>query len=387
MFEEQKIYAKWIKKGMKGIITGSVNSIKRETDTLKPRWLWIATTDLCNSRCTFCNIWENRKTHENMSPQEIEKYLSDPICKDVEYIINSGGESTTRTDLTEFMLAEHKAIPKAKLNLSTNALMPERAYNTVKACLEAGAKVEGSISLDGIGEDHDKLRGVKGNFEKVDKLITLYQELQKQYPKTFEIATGSVLVDNTIPNIEEVKEYCRRRHIPFAVQWYNATPYYNNVGTEQEHMKQEAIKILKNFPPDLIMSKWVDWLNGKPIRFKCYSLYNFCVIKSDSTIVPCLTHWDAPAGRLRENTFSEIWNNKNNPNMKETREIVRQCQGCLNSWGFGWSHKSNQFQYIKYYLQNPKILSIRVKEETDAIANTKQDKGDSEIGDFNIGVG
>ena len=385
MFEEPKVYLKWTGKAVRGITKGTLNSIKREADLLKPRWILIMTTDLCNSRCTYCQIWENKKTHENLSPDEIKKILSDPVMKDVEYIINTGGEATTRTDIKEVLLAEHEVLPNAVLNLSTNALLPDRAYEAVKAVLEAGATVEATVSLDGIGSTHDELRGVKGNFEKVDYLINHYIELRSKHPKTLFLGIGSVLTDRTIPNLADVKKYCAERGIQHTIAWYNSTPFYNNAGTVQEHLKEETIKIVQGMTPDLITEKWVKWLNNEPIKFKCFSLFDFCVIKSNGDVTPCLTHWNVVAGNVRENSMSDIWTNKN-PNMLEARKIVRNCSGCLNTWGGGWSWKTEQFPLISYFIRNPKVLKSRLKNEIKELNNRRKDK-EGDFGDIPIGVG
>ena len=362
MLEEQKLYAKYAGKAVKGVFAGTSNSIKRELDMMKPRWMLIMATDLCNSRCVHCQIWENKKTHENLTPAEVKTLLSNPIMQGIEYIINTGGEATTRLDLTELLLAEHAAVPNAVINLSTNALMPERAYQCVKALLEAGTTVEIGVSLDGIGSKHDDIREAKGNFEKADWLIKQMKELRKQYPEKLVIGLGSVLIDRTLPNLAEVKQYCENLGVPHTIAWYNATPFYNNTGTNQEHQKEEIIKIVQDMPKNLITEKWLGWMENKPINFKCFSLFDFCVIKSNGDVTPCLTHWNTVAGNIRENTISEIWTN-DNPAMLESRKIVRACAGCLNTWGAGWSWKSEQFPLIGYYIRNPNALAMKAKNE------------------------
>lgn len=107
----------------KGTGNGIKNSTLRTFHHLKPKRVWIMDTDLCNSACIMCNIWQNKKTFEPLSPAEIKKALSDPIFDDLEYIIQTGGEPTVREDLKEFMLAQHEARPNATLHLGTNGIL------------------------------------------------------------------------------------------------------------------------------------------------------------------------------------------------------------------------------------------------------------------------
>ena len=160
-----------IKRIMKISTHGPINLALRSVDgPLKPKRLWFGVTDRCNSHCTYCNIWRQKPTTNLLSPDEIESALSDPLFSDVEYIINSGGEPTLRQDLKEVIMAEHKAIKKARINISTNGLLPERIIDVAKYALQNGIDLEISTSVDAIGEEHDKIRGNKGNFEKVDRL-------------------------------------------------------------------------------------------------------------------------------------------------------------------------------------------------------------------------
>ncbi len=347
--------------GMKGLVNGPKNLAMRKFQMLKPKFLWFEITELCNSRCTMCNIWKNRKTHEPMGPEEIKKVLSDPLFKDVIYINNSGGEATVRPDLQEMVMAEHEALPNAAICISTNGLMPERAYNITKYAIEHGVTMQVGMSLDGIGEKHDEIRGVKadpargikGNFERVDWLIRKLVDLRNQYPGKLWIAIGSVLTDSSIENVEEVKKYTRELGVHHEVQWFNNSPYYNNTGDVKETQTEKLIQAVRSLPPNLLNDKWEGWLKGKPIKFTCFAMHTFCVLKSNGDISVCLTHWNQTAGNVRINTPTEVWKSAE---AKESRKVVANCSGCLNSWGTNWSWSASFFPYLKYYAKNPGSL-------------------------------
>lgn len=349
--------------GLKGMVNGPKNLVMRKFEMLKPKFLWFEITELCNSRCTMCNIWKNKKTHEPMSPAEIKKVLSDPLFKDVVYINNSGGEATVRPDLQEMLMAEHEALPNAAICVSTNGLLPERALSVVKYCLEHGVNMQVGISLDGVGETHDEIRGVKadpargikGNFERADWLLRQLVELRKQYPDKLWIAVGSVLMDNSIDNVEAVKKYTKELGVHHEVQWYNDSPYYNNTGDKRETIRNERlIAAVKSLPPTLLNDKWAGWLEGKPINFTCFAMHTFCILKSNGDISVCLTHWNTTAGNVRLNTPSEIWKSAG---AKDARKVVANCAGCLNSWGTNWSWAASFYPYLEYYATHPSAIN------------------------------
>ncbi len=289
--------------------------------------------------------------------------------QDIGYIINTGGEATTRTDLKEVFIAEHEALPSATLQLSTNALMPNRALDTVKCMLDLGVKMDVGVSLDGVGEKHDNIRGVKGNFKNADYLLRELLELKKTYGNRLNVGIGTVLIDKTIPNIDEVAAYAKSIGVNHKVQWYNATPFYGNSGTSQENERDIIIKIVQALPPSLVNEKWLKWLKNEPIAFTCFSMYTFFVLKSNGDVAPCLTHWNVKAGNVRENTPTEIWKSVM---AKEARKIVKGCKGCLNDWGTNWSFSSSHLPYLSYYIKNPSALAKLKPEEADAIEQSQK---------------
>jgi MoaA/NifB/PqqE/SkfB family radical SAM enzyme len=334
-----------------GVFDGSKNLLLRKIGTLQPKYLVFETTDLCNSRCTMCNIWQNKKTHEPLSPEEIYRVLSDPLFKNVKYIINTGGESTVRNDIVDVFKAEHKALPEATLQLSTNGLLPDRAIKVVEYCISNRIHIDVGVSLDGIGEMHDKIRGVEGNFNKVDDLVTRLLELRAHNPNLIKVSIGTTLIDETVENYNDVKNYAAVRGLDFIAAWYNNASFYGDIPKKKENNTSEVRKIVESMPRDLVAFKWLKWLNGESIRFTCFSLYTFALLKSNGDIVPCLSYDKKKIGNVRESTPTEIWHSENAKSIRH--DVVKPCSGCLNNWATGWSFSSSFFPRVReYFLSN-----------------------------------
>ena len=319
------------------------NLIKRELNMYTPETIYIMSTELCNSRCTHCNIWMNKKTHDPLSPEEIVKMLKDPIFKNIHTIFNSGGEPTLRQDLLQVLLAEHEALPNATLSMTTNALMPERALAAVKGALEAGIPISVGTSIDGVDSVHDTIKGVIGNFKKADWLLHKLKELKESsaiYSK-LSIHAGTVLVDSNMEDIPRIEEYLKGMGMPLSILFFNAASYYNKEGTVMEHNREAVKKILEKRTQTLLSQKWVDWCNGKPINFTCFALYNFLLVKSNGDVVPCFNFWDKVAGNVRQNTPSEIWHSEKMNEIRNT--VVKPCAGCLNSFAVTYSVDASKY--------------------------------------------
>jgi len=353
-----------IQKGVKGIIFGAKNLILRSSsELLKPKWLWFEVTDRCNSCCTHCNIWRKKPTENPLSAKEIKEVFSDPLFQDLERITISGGEPVLRQDIEEIFIGLNKACPNAKLDLSTNGLLPERVLEVVKTIIEHNIPIEVGVSVDAIGEKHDSIRGVKGNFERVDRLLHELTLIRAQYGNKIKPVIGFTLSNLTLDFFEEVRAYAQKMRADFIVQWYNESSFYDNIGknlVDKTTNKEKTMKILQSLPSDSLNDLWIKWLRGKPIKFRCFAMYTFCALRCNGDVVPCLTHWDVKVGNVREKSPTQIWHSSE---AQKGREIVKKCPGCLNSWGVGWSFSSSFYPNLLFNLRHPNILLKKITGE------------------------
>lgn len=344
---------------IKKTIESCISSYKRKyTEDLKPKWLWFGVTDKCNSRCTHCNIWSSKNIGD-MSLEQIEKMFTDPLFSDLEVILNSGGEAILRQDMKELLLLEHKLFPKATLHISTNGLLPDKVIELAKVMSEKDIPLEVGVSLDGVGEVHDQIRGVEGNFAKVEYLLGELSLLKERSGGKINFIIGFTLSEKTVDNYDALKAYANSRNWPLSIQWYNYAPFYSNEeNVYSEDVKTKMLNIIKSYPYDFYFAMWQKDILGKSIKFPCYALNTFCAIKSNGEIVPCFNNWDKSVGNVTEASPTEIWHSKN---AKKCRRYVSSCSGCLNSWGIGWSILSDIFPVLKFYLTKPLNILKRGK--------------------------
>ena len=339
------------------VIKKSIPSIKNVilrdfTEQLKPKRIWYEVTDRCNSHCKGCNIWRKTPKPNPLTVDEIEKTFRDPLFSDMEYILNSGGEPVARKDMAEVLLAEHRALPNAALHMSTNGIAGRRIVEVAETMLRNDIPLEIGISLDGIGSNHDEIRGVPGNFEKTEWLLKELVSMREKSDGKIKPLVGFTVTNQTIDYYEDVKSYVDKLDLPFCVQWYNESTFYDNVGQVSQGNVEERRKMFEfvsSLPEGLLKKKWLDWLDGKSIKFRCFAMHTFCVMKCDGDIVPCLSLWDAKAGNVREKTPTEVWHSEE---AKKIRQMVSDCQGCLNSWGLGWSMDAFMYPAMLCSIEN-----------------------------------
>lgn len=310
----------------------------------KLKRLWIETTDLCNSRCKTCSIWKNKESKRNLN----YNVLSNPLFKHVDYILNSGGEPSL-CDLKSILLLEHKLLPQAVLQVSTNGLLPEKVLNAVGAVLAVGAQVDVGISLDGIGEVHDNFRGVPGNFEKVNSLVKGLNKLKPEGCHCPNVTVGSTLTYETAEQADALLHYANVNRVGFMWHWPNKSAFYRNEDSTFNNSVDKPLftkAICKAFPEGTYRESWLNSLNGINPCFDCYALRSFAVIKCNGDIAPCLTHWNMNVGNIMEKDPKVVWESLK---VKKARNNVHSCglNGCLNSWGYAWSVRDAYFPALK----------------------------------------
>jgi len=323
-------------------------------------------TDACNSRCQSCNIWQTKTTKDLLKLDEIERIFSDRLFDELESIIITGGEPVLRKDIKEILLSICKKRPTAQISLSTNGLLPERVLDSVQAVLDEGGNLVVGVSVDAIGKDHDAIRGVPGNFEKVDYLLKKLSLLREKDPCKLTVIVGQTFSPLTIEYIEEVREYALKMQALYLPQLYEEFPYYSNTedtfdglevprhieGTAGHHLsnkllglsayKQDPISILEKLPPsfqDEIMIKAIK--TNRPImhssRYRrnfCASMNTFFLLRANGDIAPCLQWSSLSMGNIRNTSPSKVWGSQS---AGEGRKLVRECSGCSNTWATSWS--------------------------------------------------
>lgn len=124
-------------------------------------------TRTCNLKCVHCYSDSESKAYEGeLTTAEALTMVDDLAAFKVPVLLISGGEPLLRPDL--FEIIEYAGRKGIRCTLSTNGTCIDEV--TASRIKEAGVTYVG-ISLDGVGADHDRFRGVEGSFEKTVKGI------------------------------------------------------------------------------------------------------------------------------------------------------------------------------------------------------------------------
>lgn len=164
----------------------------------------------CNSTCKTCNVW--RKRVEDFSFDEYEKTFR-RLGHTPYWLTFSGGEPFLRSDLIDIILAAYRHCQPGIINIPTNGILTERVVKGVeRLAREASrAQIVINLSLDGVGERHDEIRGVPGNY---NKLMATYAGLRKIQTPNLTIGIHSVISQHNVKQFPALHHHVREELKP-----------------------------------------------------------------------------------------------------------------------------------------------------------------------------
>ena len=141
-------------------------------------------TENCNARCRHCLLGQrDERVTGELTIDEIEKVSAS--MGDMLFFTPTGGEPFLRRDLAEIVKIFHRNNHALNVGIPTNGSMTGRVMRSAKAMLEEndGLDLHIDVSIDGLPELHDEIRGVPGLFDRAIGTYQALRELENYYPK------------------------------------------------------------------------------------------------------------------------------------------------------------------------------------------------------------
>ncbi|HEX8155708.1 MAG TPA: radical SAM protein [Thermoanaerobaculia bacterium] len=173
---------------------------------MKPVYLILGLTYDCNSFCRTCFNWEQlrkNKEHE-LSLDEIRKTLAS--MGELLFIVMSGGEPFLRRDLPDICETLSTQNKVKQITIPTGAITSDLIGRQVETILERcpATQIVVNLSIDHVGDKHDWIRGVPGNYEKAKKTYARLMPLEER----FENLTVNVHTCLCTYNVDDLDELC-----------------------------------------------------------------------------------------------------------------------------------------------------------------------------------
>ena len=169
-------------------------------------------TNRCNFRCNFC--FYRDEIDKGLKPDELTLEEIKKFSKTIGPLMQlslTGGEPFLRKEMTEIAEILVKDTDPQYVTIPTNGSLGDRIHDFYKYMLPKYPNTffRHVYSIEGIGDNHDKLRDVKGSFKKIEQSFHQVIYLRKKY-KNFIIDSNSVFTkDSETSLIDTLKYLCK----------------------------------------------------------------------------------------------------------------------------------------------------------------------------------
>jgi len=296
----------------------------------------------------MCDCWK-RESQNELNPDEIRNYFS--LFPKMDFVRITGGEPFLRKDLPSIVKVIQQHLKPLFLHITTNGLMEERI---VRFCEEycPDNPLYLLVSLDGMREKHDYIRGIPGAWENAVATLKTLQSVRKK--TRLKLAVNQTIVDaQGVTEHRKLKRYLEPFGIPVhAVMAYNASATYHqsddvNVApvaageftTFGDFSCDQIGSLLKEIEGDLKQAPFLNktakkyYWSGVQNRLlsnrgypnpPCVALSSHLRILPDGRIPTCQFN-SRIVGDLRKDTLEDIWRSCA---AEQQRQWVRACPGC-----------------------------------------------------------
>lgn len=322
----------------------------------KPRVMVFPMTMMCNSRCKSCGIWKlpvSAKTHSDRPILGI--ILGDEYLRNnVESINISGGEPFLHPEITPFVASLIDAYKRLKeICVNTDGHLIDEIESMLKIalplCDERSIVMRMYISLDGVGEHHDRHRRHEGAFELADRILRRLTAMRAIWPKSLRTTASFTITEENVDAIVPVFRYVRELGLRVD---YNlaARPevFIGGAGLDRRfQVSAEQIETVRtairevcveprysNFSQAYYATMLETLSSGRRTRGCFFPNHGF-VLMPDGNVYICGTYRDFYFGSLYETDFETMWNGALRAGVR-TEKIPRKCENCFSNSYEDW---------------------------------------------------
>ena len=291
----------------------------------------IILTYRCPMRCQMCNIWKYpTKKEEEIGCDVLEK------LPNLKFINLTGGEPFVREDLEDIVTVCYTKAPR--IVISTSGWFEEKVIDLAKKFPNIGIR----ISIEGLKEKNDDLRGRQGGFEKGIRILNTLKEMGLK-----DIGFGITVSNNNSADMLDLYELSKKMNLEFATAAFHNSFYfhkYDNMITNKDIVINNFKKLIdlqlkENQPKSWFRAYFnmglINYIEGNKRLLPCEAgTVNF-FIDPFGEVYSCNgmeeSNWKKSMGNIKKcNSFEELWNSHD---ASEVRKCVSNCS--KNCWMVG----------------------------------------------------
>lgn len=341
--------------------------------SIRPETINLNANDICNSKCTMCNIWKQKQGYD-VGYDDLIKIFSDPFYSEIKAVGITGGEPTLREDLIDVYQACIDSFPKLRgLSIITNCIKVEQVKEQLvkinNLCKKHNVKFHVMVSLDGVGATHDAIRGREGNFKSTIEVLDFVRN-ELKISNSF----GCTISKENVWEADELLHYAKKHNLygRFRVAEFIERLYNNDreevirnfTDEESYHLALFFEKVKRTYERKSnfkrTYSSIQNILLGGKRTIGCPYHDKGVLLNSKGEVAYCAPKSKIIGNALEEST-AKIYSN----NLDEKRRIMKdECDSCIHDYHAPITYNEKRALYkekfYKKYLQ-PSSLNRTAK--------------------------
>jgi MoaA/NifB/PqqE/SkfB family radical SAM enzyme len=172
----------------------------------RPTTIIFLLTERCNARCIHCDIWKNRGQEDSPTGEQWGRVLDDlrawlgPV-----QVSFSGGEALLKPYTVD--LVAHARSLGLFLEVLTHGYWGDQS-RIERLALANPWKI--TISVDGIGETHSRIRGREKFWERTSNTIDTLERIRREHRRDYTIWLKHVIMSHNLDDTLEVARFASR---------------------------------------------------------------------------------------------------------------------------------------------------------------------------------
>lgn len=314
----------------------------------------IITTYRCPMRCKMCNIWRNPSDAKaEVTAKDLEKM---PPVK----VTNiTGGEPLIRDDLEDIVEVIFRK--SKRVCISTSGFYTERIFKLAEKFPQLGFRV----SLEGLSEKNDELRGCKGGFDRGLRTLLGLRQMGRK-----DVGFGITVSNNNSQDMLWLYELSKQLGMEFATATFHNSFYFHkddNIISNKDEVIGNFKALIEKMMKEKKIKSWfraffnlglINYINGERRMLPCEAGSENFFIDPYGEVLPCngmeRKYWFESFGNLRDaNDFNMLWQGSR---AQKIRENVKKCP--KRCWMIGSASPVIK-KYVKYPAKWVLINKIR----------------------------
>ena len=299
----------------------------------RPAVVTFLVTELCNARCTHCDIWKNKgREHAPTLHQwkqvllDLRRWLGPAI------VTLSGGEALLRKDTPD--LLQYGSELGMSMELLSHGYWPD-AKRMEEVARANPWKV--TFSVDGVGEVHNVIRGKADFWDRTSASLDTLIKLRTQGRHPFKIQLKNVLMRQNLQSATSVARFAAEKGVTVLYQcieqnyntapdplWYRTSPNWPEdrqaavevvdslIALKRQNLPIDntlpQLEAMKNYfrDPDALRLRIQAHTAHEP-RALCAAMTNL-QIRANGDVGACAN--EPPFGNIKQSPIRELWKNR-----------------------------------------------------------------------------